>query len=69
MQNISITKRFFNVKEIAVYLGLSPDTIRAWVKKGRIPFSKFGKAVRFDFQKIELWIKAKECPYTKRFIS
>ena len=63
MQKITITKRFFNVHEVAVYLGLSDDTIRAWIKKGKIPFSKFGKAVRFDLQKIEPWLKEREVRY------
>ncbi|MBF0556640.1 MAG: helix-turn-helix domain-containing protein [Nitrospirae bacterium] len=42
-------------------MSLSEDTVRAWVKTGRIPFSKLGRAVRFDMQKIEQWLKEKEC--------
>ena len=53
-------KRFLNTKELAEYLGLSEDAIRAWVKKGSISFYKFGRAVRFDLIKIENWIKSKE---------
>lgn len=53
-------KRFLNVNELAIYLGLSPDTIRAWVKTGRIPSSKLGRAVRFDKYKIDEWLKDKE---------
>ena len=63
-----ITKRFLNVPETAVYLGLSEDTIRAWVKQGKIPFTKLGKAVRFDLFRIEPWLKAKESPNFKRFL-
>ena len=55
-------KRFLNVKELAVYLSLSEDTVRAWVKTGQIPFSKLGRAVRFDLKRIEPWLKKKECP-------
>lgn len=69
MQSESIIKRFFNANEIATYLGLSDDTIRAWVKKGKIPFSKLGRAVRFDIQKIEPWLKVQECPYTRKLFS
>lgn len=55
------TRRFLNIHEIANYLSLSENTIRAWVRTGRIPFSKLGRAVRFDLRKIEPWLKEKEC--------
>ncbi|OGX23242.1 MAG: hypothetical protein A2Y03_02875 [Omnitrophica WOR_2 bacterium GWF2_38_59] len=54
-------KRFLTTKEIAFYLGLSQDTIRAWVRRGCIPFSKLGSAVRFDLLSINKWLKKKEC--------
>jgi len=54
-------KRFWNTEELAGYLGMSEHTIRAWVKYGRIPFCKFGRAVRFDSRRIERWLKDKEC--------
>jgi len=53
-------RRFFNTKEIALYLGESEHTIRAWVKKAYIPYSKLGRSVRFDLQRIELWLKDRE---------
>jgi len=56
-----ISQRFMDVKAMAQYLSLSQDTIRAWVKTGRIPFSKLGRAVRFDTCSIEEWLKEKEC--------
>ena len=58
-------KRFLNTKEIAVYLGLSECTIRAWVKHGRIPYSKLGRAVRFDIKEIHKWLKNKQVTYPK----
>jgi len=57
-------KRFLNTKEIATYLGLSEHTIRAWVKLGKIPFYKLGRAVRFDLRKLEPWLKKKECDFS-----
>ena len=55
-----------NVAELAVYLSVSKDTIRGWVKKGQIPFSKIGGSVRFDMRKIEKWLKSKECDLTNK---
>ena len=54
-------KRFLNVKEIANYLNLSEHTVRSWIRVGKIPFSKLGRAVRFDLRRIEPWLKKKEC--------
>jgi len=54
-------KRYFTAKEVAVYLGLSEYTIRAWVQLRQIPFSKLGRAVRFDIQQLGPWLKKREC--------
>jgi len=62
-------KRFYNAKELGVYLGLSEDTLRKWAVRGRIPFSKFGKSLRFDIKKIDAWIKRKECYYVNKNFS
>lgn len=63
-----ITQRFLDVKSLAQYLCLSEDTIRAWVKTGQIPFSKLGRAVRFDLLKIEPWLKRKESVFINEYI-
>lgn len=57
---VSMEKRYFNVKEIANYLGMSPNSIRAWVRLRRIPFSKLGRSVRFDIRKIDIWAESKK---------
>ena len=51
-------KRFIGVKELAVYLSLSEETIRSWVWQRRIPIFKIGRAVRFDLKQIESWLQA-----------
>lgn len=55
-----VEKRFYSVSELAVYLGVSENTIRAWKKNGEIPFHNFGRAIRFDMEKIEKWVRSKE---------
>ena len=62
-------RRFIGVKDLAVYIGMSENTIREWVKYGKIPFSKLGRAVRFDLHRIEPWLKNKECAYTRKVFS
>lgn len=60
-------RRFLTSKEVATYLGLSEPTIRAWVHMGKIPYSRFGRAVRFDLRQIETWVKAKAIPVSQGF--
>ncbi len=49
--------RLLKKREIADYLGFTIWAIDAWVSQHRIPFVKFGKAVRFDLNDIENWIQ------------
>ena len=65
--DVCMEKRFLNAKEIAVYLGLAEPTIRSWIKFDKIPHSKLGRAVRFDLQKIEEWLKEQECQHRREF--
>lgn len=41
-----------SVKELAVFIGLSTDTIRRAVRKGEIPATRVRTALRFDLQKV-----------------
>jgi excisionase family DNA binding protein len=52
-------RRFLTSREVAEYLGLSEPTIRAWVRMGKIPCYRLGRAVRFDLRQIETWVKKK----------
>lgn len=55
-------KRYLDVDGVAEYLSLSKYTIRDWIKKRQIPFIKFKRAVRFDLQEIDIWLKDKKMP-------
>ena len=61
-----IQRRFFNAKEISTYLGVSEEAIRKWAIRGKIPFVKLGKSLRFDMIKIESWVKSKESPFSQK---
>ena len=41
-----------SVKELAVFIGVSTDTIRRAVRKGEIPSTRVRTALRFDLQKV-----------------
>ena len=59
-------RRFYNARDIGVYLGVSEDAVRKWALRGYIPFVKLGKSLRFDMIKVENWLKNKECSYVRK---
>ena len=46
-------RRYIGMKDLAVYLGVSRHTIRAWVYRDKIPCTRIGRAIRFDMRQIE----------------
>ena len=47
----------------------SEAAVRKWAIRGKLPFVKFGKSLRFDIKKIEKWVKDSECSYVKKEFS
>ncbi len=45
-------QRFLTVRQTADYLGLTVQAVYQRVHRGTIPYVKWGKAVRFDVQKL-----------------
>ena len=41
-----------SIKELAAIIGVSTDTIRRAVRKGEIPATRVGTALRFDLRKV-----------------
>lgn len=50
-------KRFLDVKEASEHLGLAESTIYAMVSQRRIPFTKMGRRLKFDRDKLDRWIR------------
>ena len=50
------TERLYSVEEIANHIGVSKDTIRAWVKKETIPYYKVGRQYKFKVSEIDEWV-------------
>mgnify|MGYP003996829521 FL=1 len=51
--NLPITKRYANIKELSVYLGLSVKTLYEFANLQKIPSIKYGKKLLFDLQDID----------------
>ena len=50
------------VEELAVVLGLAPQTIRNWVAQRKLPFVKFGRRNLFLKESLRRWLNQKEKP-------
>ena len=55
--NNAIPEKWVNLEEIAEHLAVSKDTIRAWIKKGTIPFNRAGKQYKFKISEVDEWVR------------
>ena len=58
MSNINDVERWISLEEIAKHVGCSKDTIRAWIKKGTIPYHKVGRMYKFKISEVDAWIES-----------
>jgi len=49
-------KRFLGIRQLAEYLGIAEGTLYVWVCHRKIPYVKVGRLVKFDMQKLEVWL-------------
>lgn len=62
MGNIEFNEveRWLNLEEISKHLGVSKDTIRAWIRKDTIPHHKVGRQYKFRVSEVDAWIESGE---------
>lgn len=53
-------ERWMSLEEIANHLGVSKDTIRAWIKKDTIPYHKVGRKYKFKLSEVDNWVESGE---------
>jgi excisionase family DNA binding protein len=58
MKNRFQRKKLLSIRELAEYLGMSPMTIRAKIKKDEFPFKakRLGRLLKFDIQEVDDYI-------------
>jgi excisionase family DNA binding protein len=54
-----------NNEEAAAYLGCTPDTLRVWTSRRRVPFVKVGRLTRFLKADLEAYLQQHRVPVTK----
>lgn len=57
---MSDIERWMSLEEIANHLGVSKDTIRAWIKKDTIPYHKVGRLYKFRASEVDNWVESGE---------
>jgi len=50
-------EKWVNLEDIAVYLGVSNDTVRGWVRQGKLPAYKVGKRYKFKYSEVDQWVR------------
>lgn len=49
-------EKWVNLEDVANHLSVSTDTIRAWIRKGTIPYSRAGKQYKFRISEVDKWV-------------
>ena len=42
---------------VAEHLSLSQDTVRTWIKEGKLPVYKAGKRYKFKISEVDEWVR------------
>lgn len=65
----SKTDALLTVQEVAEFLKLKPDTVRAMARRGELPVLKVGRMWRFEPKMIEQWVNNETNKHLSSFVS
>lgn len=51
------TEKWVNLEDIAEHLSVSHDTVRTWIKEGKLPFYRAGKRYKFKISEVDEWVR------------
>ena len=54
-----MTDRWMSVDEIAEYLGVSKDTVYAWLSKKQMPGHRVGRFWKFKRDEVDGWVRGR----------
>lgn len=58
MENDVMSDRWLSVEEIAEYLGVSKDTVYAWINKRNMPAHRIGRFWKFKTDEVDEWVRS-----------
>lgn len=61
-----MTFRWLSVDEISKHLGVSKDTVYAWVNKKNMPAHRIGRLWKFKTDEVDDWVKSGGAADTKK---
>lgn len=50
-------EKWVNLEDVAEHLSLSQDTVRTWIKEGKLPSYKAGKRYKFKISEVDEWVR------------
>lgn len=53
-----MSDRWLSVEEIAEHLGVSKDTVYAWISKRNMPAHRIGRLWKFQAEEVDEWVRS-----------
>lgn len=50
-------EKWVNLEDVADHLSISQDTVRTWIKEGKLPAYKAGKRYKFKLSEVDEWVR------------
>lgn len=50
-------EKWVNLEDVADHLSISQDTVRTWIKEGKLPSYKAGKRYKFKLSEVDEWVR------------
>jgi len=53
----NVEEKWVNLDDIANHLSVSTDTVRTWMKEGKLPVYRAGERYKFKISEVDEWVR------------